>query len=126
MYLQYQKTGREHNTLNEQVTGTERMRSLYTRIRPGLNNTFQRIMRRIYSQNIKLHGARGWLNQLSVQFLISAQVMISWFVSSSPALGSVLTAWSLLGILSPSLSALPYSLCLFLKINKPKKRFKKH
>ena len=29
-----------------------------------------------------------------------AQVMISWCVGSSPALGSVLTAWSLLGILS--------------------------
>ena len=32
--------------------------------------------------------------------LTSAQVMFSWLVSSSPALGSVLTEQSLLGILS--------------------------
>ena len=31
----------------------------------------------------------------SVERLTSAQVMISWFVGSSPASGSVLTAWSL-------------------------------
>ena len=37
--------------------------------------------------------------------LVSAQVMISWFVSLSPESGSVLTVQGLLGILSPSLSA---------------------
>ena len=54
----------------------------------------------------------------SVERLTSARVMILWFVGSSPASDSVLTAWSLeppLGSVSPSLS-LPYacsvSLCL--------------
>ena len=42
--------------------------------------------------------------QLSTWLLILAQVMISQFVRSSPAGASVLTAWSLLGILSLSLS----------------------
>ena len=36
-----------------------------------------------------------------------AWVMISWFMSSSPTLGSTLTVQVLLGILSPSLSASP-------------------
>ena len=62
-------------------------------------------------------GTPGWLNLLSVQLLILAQVMISQFVSSSPASGSVLTVRSLLGILSPSLR--PYSTrALSLKVNK--------
>ena len=45
----------------------------------------------------------------------SAQVTNSWFVGSSPALGSVLTVWSLLGLHSLSLSlslSLPLSLPL--------------
>ena len=67
-----------------------------------------------------------------------AQVMISWFLSSSPVSGSVLTAQGLepaLNSVSPSLSALPlFALCLSLslslslsqKINKHlKKNFKK-
>ena len=37
----------------------------------------------------------GWPVAQSVKHLTSAQVMISWFVGSSPALGSVLTAQSL-------------------------------
>ena len=37
-------------------------------------------------------GAPEWLSQLSIWLLILAQVMISWFMSSSPASGSVLTA----------------------------------
>ena len=37
----------------------------------------------------------GWLHQLSVRLLVSAQVMISQFMSLSPASGSVLTAQSL-------------------------------
>ena len=56
---------------------------------------------------------------------LSAQVMMSQFVSLSPASGSVLTAWSLLGILSLSLSlcyspALSLSLCLSPQINRLK------
>ena len=52
--------------------------------------------------------------------LISAQVMISWFVSLSPALGSALMVHSLLGILSLSLHHCPspaHALFLSLKIN---------
>ena len=69
----------------------------------------------------------AWVAQL-VKRPTSAQVMISWFVSSSPASGSVLTAQSLkpdLDSVSPSLSvpppthALSLSLSLSLsKINK--------
>ena len=44
---------------------------------------------------------------LGIQLLISAQVMISWFVGLSPVLGSVLTAWNLLGILYLPLSLPP-------------------
>ena len=44
----------------------------------------------------------AWVAQ-SVKHLTSAQVVISRLVSSSPASGSVLTARSLLGILSVSL-----------------------
>ena len=57
----------------------------------------------------------GWLSQLDVRLLVSAQVMISQFVGLSPASGSVLTAWDLLGILS--LSAAP-SLMFSLSQNK--------
>ena len=49
-------------------------------------------------------GAPGWL---LVKRPTSAQVTISWFVSSSPTLGSVMTAQSLepaLTSVSPSLS----------------------
>ena len=55
-------------------------------------------------QQLKINkiGALGWLSQLSIQLLIL--VMISRFISSSPTLGSALTAQSLLGILSLSLS----------------------
>ena len=56
-----------------------------------------------------------WVAQL-VERLTSAQVMISWFMSSSPALGSVLTAQSLepaSDSVSPSLSVPPpLMLCL--------------
>ena len=60
----------------------------------------------------------AWLAQ-SVEHPTSAQVMISQFVGSSPASGSVLTlkAWSLLQILSLSLSAPPpLTLCLSLSL----------
>ena len=66
-------------------------------------------------------GALRWLSLLSVQLLISAQAMIPQFVGLSPASGSVLTVWSLLGLLplSPFLSlSLAGALSLFLKVNK--------
>ena len=53
--------------------------------------------------NIKKKSRGAWVAQL-VKHLTSAQVMISRFMGSSPVLGSVLTARSLLGILSLSLS----------------------
>ena len=67
----------------------------------------------------------AWVAQL-VKLLTSAQVMISWFTSSSPALGSVLTAQSLEPIadsVSSSLSLCPspacsFSLCLSLSLKK--------
>ena len=49
-------------------------------------------------------GMPGWLSWLSIWLLLLAQVVISLFMSSSPTSGSVLTVWSLLGILSLSLS----------------------
>ena len=71
-------------------------------------------------------GASGWLSQLSVGLMILAQVMVSQFVGLSCKSGSALTVWSLLGILSRSLS-LPF-LCshtLSLKINKLEKKKEK-
>ena len=56
----------------------------------------------------------AWVAQ-SVKHLVSAQVMISRFVSLSPALGSVLTAQSLEPVsdsVSPSLTAPLLTLCL--------------
>ena len=69
----------------------------------------------------------GWLRQLSIELLTSAQVMISWFVRSSPTSHSALTAWSLLRILSLSLSVCPspahtHSPLPPQKINKLKKK----
>ena len=63
----------------------------------------------------------AWVAQL-VGYPTLTQLMISGFVGSSPTSGSVLTARSLLRILSLSLSLslpspLPYSLSLSLKIN---------
>ena len=49
-------------------------------------------------------GVPGGLRRLSVRPSISAQVTISRFMRSSPRSDSVLTAWSLLGILSLPLS----------------------
>ena len=70
----------------------------------------------------KIQRWSAWVSQ-SVEQPTSAQVMISQSVSSIPALGSVLTAWSLEPAsvsVSPSLSAPPpfvLSLCLS-KMNK--------
>ena len=57
--------------------------------------------------NLKIKMNRGaWVAQ-SVKHLPSAQVMISWFMSSRPTLGSVPTGQSLLRILCPPRSAPP-------------------
>ena len=63
------------------------------------------------------HIGGAWEAQ-SVECLTLAQVMISWFVSSSPELGSVLTAQSLepaSDSVPPSLSAPPRSHSLSLQ-----------
>ena len=71
-------------------------------------------------------GMPGWFSRLSSWLLISAQVIISQVVRSSPTSGSELTVWSLLGILSLPLSLpLPHSRVLSLKINFFKKSEKK-
>ena len=72
-----------------------------------------------------LRGA--WVAQL-VERLTSAQVTISWFVSSSPASGSVLIAGSLepaSDSVSPSLSAPPPLVLGLSKMNVKKKIKKK-
>ena len=65
----------------------------------------------------KIHSGT-WVTR-SVKCPTSAQVLISWFTSSSPTSGSVLTAQSLepaSDSVSPSLSAPPpLTLCLSLK-----------
>ena len=77
----------------------------------------------------KFLGAPGWLSWLSVRLLISAQVMISRSVSSSPASDSVLTAQSLepaLDSVSPSLSTPPpLALCLSLSLSQERIHVKK-
>ena len=60
----------------------------------------------------------------SVKRLTSAQVMISQFVGLSPALVSMLTVQSLLGILSLSLP-LPHSYSISVSISKINKLKKK-
>ena len=66
----------------------------------------------------------------SVRRRTSAQVMILWFVSLSPTLGSVLTAQSLEPVshsVSPSLSdSLSLSLCLSKINNKTFKKIKEN
>ena len=67
-----------------------------------------------------LGGSVSWL---SLQLLVSGQIMISQFMGLGPTLGFVLTVEGLLEILSLSLSlSLPFSqlcaLSLSLKINK--------
>ena len=53
----------------------------------------------------------GWLSRLKHPTLVSAQGMTSRFVGLSPTLGSTLAMWSLLGILSLSLSLCPSPAC---------------
>ena len=61
----------------------------------------------------------------SIEQPTSAQVMISWFVSLSPTLGSVLSAQSLLWILCPLFFAPPHSYTHSLKTKNNNKHFKK-
>ena len=60
----------------------------------------------LFFKTYKIIRAPGWLSWLSLQLLVSAQVMTSGFVNSSPTSDSVLTAaetaWD---SLSPSLFA---------------------
>ena len=74
-------------------------------------------------QKIKNRTRGAWVAQL-VKRLTLVQVMISPFVSSSPASGSVVTAWSLepaSDSVSPSLSAPPpLVLCPSLSLSVPK------
>ena len=60
-------------------------------------------------------GTSGRCSPLGIPLLMSVQVTIAGFLRSSPTSGSVLTAWSLLGTLSLSLSlsAPPPSLFFF-------------
>ena len=67
---------------------------------------------------LKVQGHLG--SSVGVQLLISAQVMVSRFVRSSPASGSMLTAWSLLGILSVPLSLCPSLARIFLFLSQNK------
>ena len=60
---------------------------------------------------------------MSVQLLVSAQVLISWLMSLSLVSSSVLTVQSVLGILSPSVCpSATHSVSVSLKINKLKKK----
>lgn len=62
---------------------------------------------------------------MSALLFISVKVMISGFMRSGPAWGFALMAQSLLGILSPSVSAFTPDPYHSLSMNKPKKIFKK-
>ena len=67
----------------------------------------------------ELRGAPGWLSWFGIQLLIWALVVLSRFLSSSPASGSAQSTQSLLGVLSaPPLLSLSLSLP---KINKLKR-----
>ena len=62
--------------------------------------------------------APGWLSRLSIWFLVLAQVVISWVMGLSPALGSMIStesAWDFLPLLL--LLPLPHS-CALSQINK--------
>ena len=72
-------------------------------------NSFNTFLTNASVLNPLYRRAPGWLSWLSIRLSTSALVMISWFVRLSPVLGCALTAQSLLGTLSLSLS---------LKINK--------
>ena len=68
---------------------------------------------------VEIPGAPRWLRWLKHLGLDFGDVMISRFMTLSPVLGSALTAWSLLGILSLPLS-LSLSLCPCLSLSQNK------
>ena len=76
---------------------------IHTKVFMGEKIWYQRFALK-YSRS----GVPGWLSWLRVWLLISSHVMISQFVGSS----SMLTAWSLLGILSSSLFPFPIYVCV--------------
>ena len=67
---------------------------------------------KINKWTFKKYEGGAWVAQL-VRHLTSAQAMISWFVSLGPALGSLLSAPSQLGILCSLLSLFLPHLCSF-------------
>ena len=76
----------------------------------------------IKSRTSRMRSWGSWVAQ-SVERLTLAQVVISWFLGSSPASGSALTMRSLLGILFLSLCLCPSPICarslpLFLFLSK--------
>ena len=74
-------------------------------------------------------GAPGWLIQVSIQLLVSAQIRISRFMSSSPVLGSELTmvpAWDSLSSPSSTLPSIVISLSPNKFINLKKKKKETH
>ena len=86
---------------------------------------FSGLYPRLAQELLKLQAQSAWVAQ-SVEHLTSAQVMISWFLGSSPTLGPVLTSQSLVPA-SKSVSPFPsaphpltlcLSLSLFLSVSK--------
>ena len=76
------------------------------------NISYYKLLEMLSIQEKKSGGVPGWLTRLSVRLLASTQVMIDLTVGElKTALGSALTVWSFLGILS-------FPLPVFLKINK--------
>ena len=71
-------------------------------------------------QRQKFIGVSGWFSGLSIQLLILAQFVISWFMSSSPTTSFALTTRSLLGILSLPASLCPSPPSLFLSLSQDK------
>ena len=67
----------------------------------------------------------AWVAHLVHCSTLDFQLMISVFVGSSPMLGSVLTAQSLLGILSPFLSVLSPTDGIFVSLKNKQVIFKK-
>ena len=72
-------------------------------------NTFKLKIKQIHIKIITHHEAPGWLSRVSIQLLDLVQVMISWVMSLSPVLGSVLSRDGL-KILSLSHPLLAHSL----------------
>ena len=94
-------------------------RSPYILVLPRIVNMnllgFNNIKIEVELRNPLILGVPGWIRWLSIQLLISAQVVISWFMGLSPTLGSVLTVQSLVEIFPLSVSPLLTVSLLFSK-----------